>query len=121
MNSALELAFSKVNVDPQKIAIGGFSDGGSMALSVGLTNGDLFSMVIAFSPGFVAAGSLVGTPRVFESHGTADNILPINQTSRVIVPWLRNRGYTVNYVEFAGGHTIPLAVANQAVDWWLPD
>jgi len=32
----------------------GFSDGASYALSVGITNGDLFTHVIAFSPGFVA-------------------------------------------------------------------
>ena len=120
INAALQHAFARVNVDPQRIAIGGFSDGGSYALSLGLTNGDLFSMVIAFSPGFVHAGSLFGTPRVFDSHGTSDAVLPIAQTSRVIVPWLENHGYDVNYVEFDGGHVLPISVANQAVDWWLP-
>ena len=120
MDAALALAFRKVNVDPARVAIGGFSDGGTYALSVGLTNGDLFSTIIAFSPGYIDAGSLVGKPRVFDSHGTADPILPINATSRIIVPWLENRGYTVNYVEFEGGHTITREIANQAVDWWLP-
>ena len=120
MNAALQTVFSKVNVDPSKIAIGGFSDGATYALSVGLTNGDLFSRIIAFSPGFIAAASLIGQPQIFDSHGTTDAVLPIGQASRVIVPWLRDRGYTVNYVEFEGGHVIPLSVANQAVDWWLP-
>jgi predicted esterase len=36
------------------ITIGGFSDGASYALSIGLTNGDLFDAVLAFSPGFTA-------------------------------------------------------------------
>ena len=120
MNAALETAFRKVNVDPARIAIGGFSDGASYALSVGLTNGDLFSAVIAFSPGFASAGALVGKPRVFESHGTSDQVLPIDQTSRLIVPWLLDRGYLVHYIEFPGGHVIPIEVAHQAVDWWLP-
>jgi poly(3-hydroxybutyrate) depolymerase len=40
-------------VDPDRIAVGGFSDGGSYALSLGLANGRLFGAVLAFSPGFV--------------------------------------------------------------------
>jgi predicted esterase len=36
------------------ITVGGFSDGASYALSIGLTNGDLFDAVLAFSPGFTA-------------------------------------------------------------------
>ena len=39
-------------VDPSRVAVGGFSDGASYALSLGLTNGDLFTHVLAFSPGF---------------------------------------------------------------------
>ena len=120
IDAALALAFSRVNVDPAQVAIGGFSDGGSYALSLGLTNGDLFSTIIAFSPGYVAAGSLVGRPQVFDSHGTSDAVLPIGQTSRQIVPWLEAQGYEVTYVEFAGGHTLPRTIADQAVDWWLP-
>ncbi len=35
--------------------LGGFSDGASYALSLGLTNGDVFDSLIAFSPGFETA------------------------------------------------------------------
>jgi phospholipase/carboxylesterase len=35
------------------VALGGFSDGASYALSLDLTNGDLFASLIAFSPGFI--------------------------------------------------------------------
>src|SRR5512141_2667274 len=42
LNRALERVFQTVEVDPARLAIGGFSDGASYALSLGLINGDLF-------------------------------------------------------------------------------
>lgn len=120
MNIALGHVFERCNIDPERIALGGFSDGASYALSLGLTNGDLFNEVVAFSPGFLSSGVRHGRPRIFESHGTSDPILPIDQTSRRIVPALRTDGYDVTYVEFAGGHTVTRAIADQMVEWWLP-
>jgi phospholipase/carboxylesterase len=64
----------------------GFSDGASYALSLGLTNGDLFRHVIAFSPGFMAPAARRGEPPVFVSHITRDGVLPIGVTSHRIVP-----------------------------------
>ena len=55
----------------EHITVGGFSDGASYALSLGLTNGDVFDTVLAFSPGFAAPLVTHGRPRVFVSHGTA--------------------------------------------------
>jgi predicted esterase len=56
LNRALERVFATVAVDAARIAVGGFSDGASYALSLGLINGDLFRRVVAFSPGFVIPG-----------------------------------------------------------------
>ncbi|MEJ7682241.1 MAG: alpha/beta hydrolase-fold protein [Segetibacter sp.] len=53
INQALGATFTRYNIDAAKLAICGFSDGASYALSVGLTNGDLFSHIIAFSPVFL--------------------------------------------------------------------
>ncbi|MGQ0640901.1 MAG: hypothetical protein ACT4P6_09075 [Gemmatimonadaceae bacterium] len=39
-------------------------------------------------------------------------------TSRAIVPLLRSRGYAVEYVELAGGHEVPAAVATQGLSWF---
>src|SRR5688572_1982500 len=52
INRALEVVFKTVDVDPERITVGGFSDGASYAISLGLQNGDLFRRVLAFSPGF---------------------------------------------------------------------
>jgi phospholipase/carboxylesterase len=39
VDRALEEAFSRCAVDPARVAVGGFSDGASYALSLGITNG----------------------------------------------------------------------------------
>jgi len=115
LNRALERVFDLVAVDPARLAIGGFSDGASYALSLGLINGDLFPRVVAFSPGFVVDGAPQGHPRFFVSHGTADRILPIDRCSRVIVSDLRRRGYDVVFREFDGGHEVPDAIAREGM------
>ena len=53
---ALEQVFARHAVDAGHLAIGGFSDGASYALGLGLANGDFFRDVLAFSPGFVPPG-----------------------------------------------------------------
>jgi phospholipase/carboxylesterase len=111
----LDKVFSQYEV--ADVAVAGFSDGASYALSLGLTNGDLFRSVIGFSPGFIAFGQQNGMPRLFISHGTHDSVLPIGRTSRRGVPRLRAAGYRVTYVEFDGDHEVPPRIAREAIDW----
>ncbi len=118
VDRALEHTFSRYAADPACIAVGGFSDGASYALSLGITNGDLFTHVLAFSPGFMAPAGQTGSPRVFVSHGTRDGVLPIDLCSRRIVPELERGGYDVRYREFDGGHTISPEIAREAVGWF---
>lgn len=119
IDAALTDVFATHAVDPAHVAIGGFSDGASYALSVGLANGDLFTHVLAFSPGFAAPPAPRGRPRIFVSHGTQDRVLPIDACSRRVVPQLERAGYEVAYREFAGPHTVPDAIAREAVKWFL--
>ncbi len=118
IDRALGYAFSRCAVDPARIGVGGYSDGASYALSLGLANGDLFSGVLAFSPGFLAPTGQAGSPRVFVSHGTRDGWLPIDSCSRRIVPRLKRAGYEVRYREFEGGHVVPPAIAREAASWF---
>jgi len=106
-----------VSVDRTRVAVGGFSDGATYAVSLGLVNGDLFHRILAFSPGFIVDATPHGQPRVFVSHGKADDILPIDRCSRVIVAGLRKRGYDVTYREFDGGHEMPPAVQSEGMTW----
>jgi phospholipase/carboxylesterase len=93
--------------------------GASYALSLGLTNGDLFKRVIAFSPGFMAPAEQRGKSPIFISHGKSDKVLPIDKCSRRIVPQLQRAGYAVRYREFDGSHILPDEISQEAVGWWL--
>ena len=117
INSALQKIFGLVTVDPGRLCVGGFSDGASYALTLGLGNGDLFTHVMAFSPGFVADVRRRGKPRVFDSHGTHDSVLPIDRTSRAIVSQLKRHGYNVTYHEFDGPHTVPGDIGDEGFKW----
>jgi phospholipase/carboxylesterase len=119
IDHALARAFGICLIDHRRVAIEGFSDGASYALSLGLRNTDLFSHVVAFSPGFVTLPPCVGKPKVFLSHGTADVILPAARCSRRIAPRLEQDGYEVTYMEFTGGHIVPPEIAAAAVQWLL--
>jgi phospholipase/carboxylesterase len=119
LDRALTLAFTKVRIDPKRIALGGFSDGATYALSLGITNANFFSSVLAFSPGFVKPAVKTGKPRIFIGHGTQDEILPIDMTSREIVAALREKNYPVKYEEFEGNHTMTRAEVEHAIDWMM--
>jgi phospholipase/carboxylesterase len=119
LDRALEQTFSLCAVNPQAVAVGGFSDGASYALSLGVTNGDLFTHVIAFSPGFMSPASRQGNPRLFISHGTRDRVLPVERCSRRIVPQVESAGYELRYREFDGAHTIPQEIAREAFEWFV--
>ena len=113
--------FARCRVDPDHIIVEGFSDGASYGLGLGIANGDVFTRVVAFSPGFIPRfdGDPVGSPPIFVAHGTQDQILPIDETSRYWVAVLRDEGYLVEFVEHDGGHQVPAAVAAQALEWSL--
>ena len=117
IDRALAQTFGRYAVDPARVAVEGFSDGASYALSLGLTNGDLFGAVVAFSPGFMAPGTLRDEPRIYVSHGIRDDVLPIDRCSRRIVPLLEDAGYDVTYHEFDGPHTVPPAIVDEALGW----
>lgn len=117
LNRALERVFETVSVDATRVSVGGFSDGATYALTLGLINGDLFRRIVAFSPGFLVEGAPHGKPRFFISHGTADTILPIDRCSRRIVPVLQKRGYDVTFREFNAGHEIPASIAREGMQW----
>lgn len=119
VDRCLASVFAHYAIDTTHLAIGGFSDGASYALSLGLDKGKLFSQGIAFSPRFMAPQQPRGMPKVFNSHGARDKVLPIDPCSRRLVPRLQAAGYALVYREFDGGHGIPAEIAEEAMGWFL--
>jgi phospholipase/carboxylesterase len=117
INGSLTAAFSEVNVDPARVSIGGFSDGASYALTVGLTNGDLFSRAILFSPGVLPPYTPKGKPKFFMSQGASDPLFDAVDSGRFLSQKLIAAGYDVDYQEFSGGHELPDAIVQLAVAW----
>jgi len=118
IDQLLDQAFDRCAIDPSRLAIGGFSDGATYAISLGLINGDLFTHIIAHSPGFIIPGVPHGKPKVFVSHGRQDPILPIDQCGRRIVAQLKRAGYDPRYDEFDGGHTASPEMRDRAMAWF---
>ena len=119
IDRALQHVFKKARIDPKRVAVGGFSDGATYALSLGITNANLFKTVLAFSPGFVKPAVKTGKPRIFIGHGTKDEILPIDITSREIVAALKEKNYPVKFEEFDGNHTMTREEVKHAIDWLM--
>jgi phospholipase/carboxylesterase len=119
VDEAVDYLFESYAIDPRRIAIAGFSDGASYALSLGLINGNFVSDVLAFSPGFMLPTETEDRPRIFVSHGRDDTVLPIDRCGRRIVATLEQAGYDVDYREFVGGHVVPSELVGVAFDRFL--
>lgn len=103
IDRAMQAVFDRFAVDPERMAVAGFSDGGTMALSFGLVNGDVFSDILAFAPIRYHAPDSRGQPRVFISNGNRDAGAVITY-SKGMARQLKADGYDVEFHEFSGGH-----------------
>jgi predicted esterase len=119
IDRALAQTFERCNIDASRMAVSGFSDGATYAVSLALINGDLFTHCLAYSAGFIIPGPRRGKSKFFLSHGLRDRILPIDQCGRRIVAELRHDGYGVRFEEFDGPHTVPPGMVDMATSWFL--
>jgi thioredoxin 1 len=103
--------------------VGGFSQGGGLALALGLgpTEKDRPAGVLAMSP-FVPPGLLEGDlaaaadTAVLLQHGTQDQMVPIAGT-RALAEALTDAGVPVVYGEYPMGHEVALESVQQGQQW----
>ena len=117
LNNALLFVFDRVRIDPTRIAIGGFSDGASEALGIGIANAGLFRRIVAFSPGVLFAPFSRGEPGVFLAHGTRDTVVPFANSRDRVVPILRANGMPVTFYPFDGDHVLLPEVIGASFIW----
>lgn len=119
VDQSLAALFAQFTIDPKHVAIAGFSDGASYALSLGPRSPSLFTHIMAFSPGGVAPFSDAAKAKVFISHGTQDQILAYPNTAEGIVPGFKSAGFAVEFVTFDGQHQFREPEITKAMDWFL--
>lgn len=119
LDGALSSVAGHFRLDPARLAFAGFSDGGSYALSLGLTNGDVASHVIGLSAGFVNAFTQTGAPRVFLAHGRSDSQLPIQTSAHPHARQLLESGCDLTLLPFDGDHVIVPWVVARAVEFFM--
>ena len=99
---------------PDKVVLGGFSQGAMLALDVALRSDVNLAGLVLLSGTHIAseewaalmeAGSRSGLP-VFQSHGREDPVLPFS-ISEGLKGTLTKAGMVVEWVPFEGGHAIP--------------
>ena len=105
IDAAIKRVLREFAIDPEKIAVEGFSNGGSYALFLGRTNPQVFSRIAAVSPVFPTA---VDDPphqptQILISGGIAEGGR-IMQTWFRIAHQLRQEGHTVELVPGLRGH-----------------
>lgn len=110
LDEALSDVFALYPIDPEKVAIGGGSDGGAYALLVGLANAELFSHTVAVSPGAVAVESADPAPKIFLTGGRDGDLVSKLKAAEVDVTF--EESTTVDLTPELGRH---------AFAWFLGD
>jgi phospholipase/carboxylesterase len=118
LQRAMQQTQARCTVDRERIWLGGFSDGASFSLALGISYGNIFRRVYAGSPGVMQPIAANGKPPIFISHGTSDPTMPIDETSRKFVPRLKALGYDVTYREYPGRHQLPPEILRAAIQWF---
>lgn len=116
LEEALEFTFDRVNVDPTRISIAGFGDGASYALTLGIANAALFTRVLAHTPALLQTPFARGFPKILVTAGINDDVVPWTTTRDNVVIGLNRQGFTVEFVTYDGGHSVPTDVRNHAFE-----
>lgn len=117
--STIDSAKSQYGFNDSNLIIGGFSQGGSMALKMGFTKNRKFKGVMALSTilredhqSYIQRSDIP----IFVSHGTNDKVLEIKE-GRYINETLKSRNIDVTYKEYAMAHEITRDCISDLSNW----
>jgi len=113
LSELVETVTSEWNLGPERVVLGGFSQGSMIATDVALSMDAppaalcIWSGTLLCEDTWRGLAKNRGPLRVFQSHGRTDPILPY-----AAAEWLRDlldeSGLEVDFLEFPGVHTIPM-------------
>ncbi len=119
----VESAAEQLGIPPERVVVGGFSQGGIMALSLLLTRPELLqagmvwhSRLLAQVVPLTAPGDALRGKQLWLSHGTHDNVIPLAH-AQAIAQHMAPLPVAVTYREFPGAHEIRPAELAATVAW----
>jgi len=121
---AYDLIYRRYPIDAARQALIGYSDGASYALSVGISNPDLFRAVMAWAAGFVAVDAREVSendprPAVLLEYGTHDELFPFERVAVPMRRGLEQMGCPVTFRVDEGGRHWPSGdFQPDALDWF---
>ena len=114
--------FEKLNTTRGRVALLGFSQGGSMTYRCGLKSPDVFAGLVALSAAVFDPEILRSrlpedrSQPIFVAHGTGDMQIGV-ETARATRAFLEAEGYEPEYREYNMGHEIPFEVLRDLIPW----
>lgn len=120
---AIQSAAEQLGIPPERVVVGGFSQGGIMALSLLLTKPALMQAAMVWHsrllqqvvPLTAPADALRGK-QLWLSHGTHDNVIPLAH-AQAIAHHMAPLPVTVSYHEFPSAHEIRPSELAATVAW----
>jgi phospholipase/carboxylesterase len=111
-------------VEPGRIVLAGFSQGGAIALFTGLRHPDRLAGIMALSSFLVAPESLAAAATaanrrvpIFQAHGTFDPMVP-HALGKMTRDWLTERGWKIEAHDYPMAHQVCLEEI-VAIGAWL--
>jgi phospholipase/carboxylesterase len=120
---AVQQAGEQLGVPPERVVVGGFSQGGIMSLSLLLTQPELLhAAMVMHSRLLPEVQSLQAPPErlrgreLWVSHGTEDAMIPL-ASARQIRDVVASLPVALTYREYPGGHELRPAELRDAMAW----
>lgn len=125
INTFINQLIDRYNIDRNNVFLGGFSQGGIMSYSVGLTLPQKFAGVFVLSsrllpevkPLIKPGGALQKLP-IFIAHGKSDPVLPLSLAHDAL-GYLQTLTSNITYREYDIVHTVDELELADLVDWLL--
>lgn len=120
---AVSAAAEQLDVPPERVIVGGFSQGGIMSLSLLLGQPQMLSGICVWhsrllpqwmEPSLQVAD--LSARSAWVSHGTQDNVIPLS-SAHVIRDHLQGLAVDVRYAEYPCAHTIHPQELHDSMQW----
>ena len=119
----LVMASQQLGIPPERVVVGGFSQGGIMALSLLLTRPDLLRAAMVWHSRLLPEVLALSAPAealrghaLWVSHGTHDNVIPLAH-AHAIRHHMQSLPVRLAYEEFPGLHEIRPAELAHSLAW----